>query len=206
MLYYLYAKSLGADVNIAFAPEHTYITFKDNLNNWQDIELTGRIFTTNDFYWLSGMIKSEQIKSGIYLRPITEKETISYLLTTLAITYVRTLGTDDQLLEMALIAKEYSPKSLTANMLLTGYSRDLWNHVLRQYEVFQLSDAQLAQDEKAQLIKKQKDASYDHLLKDLGYAKIPEWAYKKWLDGVNQLANKKQHIVKRRQLEHQLNK
>lgn len=206
MLFYLYAKAMGADANIAFAPEHTYITFKDHLGNRQNIELTGRMFTTNDFYWLSGFIKTEQRKSGIYLTPTSEKETIAYLLTTLTLTYVRTFGTDDRVLEMALTAKKHFPKSLTANMILVGYTQDLWKDILRQYDVYKLTETDLANDQTAQLAKKQKEAAKDYLFKNLGYSKMPEWAYKQWLDGVNASANRKQHIVKRRQLEHQLNK
>ncbi|MBS1506085.1 MAG: hypothetical protein JSS79_05530 [Bacteroidetes bacterium] len=206
MLYYLYAKMLGAEAYIAFAPEHSYITFKDHLGNWQNIELTGRIFTTNDFYWMSGFIKAEQLKSGIYLRPISEKETVAYLMTTLAIAYVRTFGADDRLLAMAQTAHIYSPKSLTANMLVTGYANELWKNVVRQYQVLGLSEKDLAADDTAQQIKKQQDAAYRHIMKDLGYAKIPDWAYKQWQDGVNRLAAKQQHLVKKRQLEHQLNR
>ncbi|GHM98871.1 hypothetical protein WSM22_03610 [Cytophagales bacterium WSM2-2] len=206
MLYFLYAKALGADAHLAFAPQHTYITFKDHLGDWQNIELTGKMFTTNDFYWQSGFIKTEQRKSGIYLTPISDKETISYLLTTLTLTYIKKFGTDDRALEMALTARENFPKSLTANMIVAGYTQELWKDILRQYDVFSLNETQLANDQKAQSIKKAKEAAKNHLLKDLGYAEMPQWAYKQWLDGVNKLANKKQHVVKRRQLEHQLNR
>lgn len=108
MLYYLYAKTFGAEVNIAFAPQHTYITFKDDLGDWQNIELTGRMFIATDFHWQSGFINAQQVQSGIYLRPSTEKETIAELLTTLALTYVKTIGSDDRLLQMATTAKSIS--------------------------------------------------------------------------------------------------
>jgi len=62
MLYYLYAKAFKADAYLAFAPQHSYITFKDNLGNWQNIELTGRMFIATDFHWQSGFIDSEQVK------------------------------------------------------------------------------------------------------------------------------------------------
>ena len=206
MLYYLFAKALGAEANLALAPEHSYITFKDNFGKRQNIELTGRMFTTTDFYWQTGVIKTEQTKSGIYLTPLSEKETLAELLTTLSKTYVKRFGVDDRLLEIATTAREYHPNSLSANMLLVGYSHELWKNVLRQYDVYGLSDNQLQNDEKAQAIKFNKDVTYNHLMKDLGYAKMPDWAYQVWLKGVNELANKQQHIVRRRQLEQQLNK
>jgi hypothetical protein len=206
MLYYLFAKALGADASLALAPEHSYITFKDNLGKRQNIELTGRMFTTTDFYWQTGVIKTEQTKSGIYLTPLSEKETLAELLATLSKTYVKRFGVDNRLLEMAVTAKQHHPNSLSANMLLVGYTHALWKHVLRQYDVYDLSDEQLAKDEKAQTIKRNKELAYNYLMKDLGYAKMPDWAYQAWLKGVNELANKQQHIVRKRQLEHQLNK
>ncbi len=206
MLYYLFAKALGAEVNLAFAPQHSYIMFKDKVGVWQNIELTGRIFTTNDFNWQSGFIKMEQVKSGMYMRPISEKETIAHLLTTLAITYARTFGTDDRVLEMALTANEYAPNDVTSNMIMTGYANELWKNVQRQYQVYNLPADQLTNDEKAQAIKQTRDKLLNHLYKELGWSKIPDAAYKKWLDGVNELAIKRQHIVRRRQLEQQLNR
>lgn len=206
MLYYLYAKALGAEANIAFAPEHSYITFKDNLGIRQNIELTGRMLTTTDFYWETGFIKTEQTKSGIYLTPLSDKETLAYLLTTLAKTYVKKFGVDNRLLEVASTAREYHPNSLSANMLLVGYSHELWKHVLRQYDVHGLSDSQLQNDKNAQAIKRNFDAAYNHIMQTLGYAKMPSWAYEQWLNGVNEAAKRQQHIVKKRQLEHQLNR
>jgi len=206
MLYYLFAKALGAEAHLAFAPQHSNIMFKDNEGVWQNIELTGRIFTTNDFNWQSGFIKMEQVKSGIYLRPISDKETIAHLLSTLAITYARTFGTDDRVLEMALTANEHAPNDITSNMILAGYTNELWKNVVRQYQVYNLPEVQFTNDEKAQAIKQTRDKLLNHLYKDLGWSKIPDAAYKKWLDGVNELAIKRQHIVRRRQLEQQLNK
>lgn len=206
MLYYLYAKALGAEVNLAFAPDHSYITFKDDRGTWQNIELTAGMLTTSDFYWQSGFIKAEQVKSGIYLKPLSEKETVSYLITTLTLAYVRTFGTDERVLDMALTAKDHFPNSLTANMILAGYSLELWKHVQRQYSTFRKSQADLDNDYQAQAIKQNSEKALNHVYQDLGWAKMPEWAYKKWLDGVNQLANKRQHLARKRQIEQQLNR
>jgi hypothetical protein len=206
MLYYMYAKTFGADVYVAFAPQHSYVTFKDNLGNWQNIELTARMFIATDYHWQSGFITTEQIKSGIYLRPSTEKETIAYLMTTLALSYVKTIGTDERVLQMATTAKQYFPKSLTANMIYAGYYIDLWNNIVRQYDVFQLPEDKFNNDEQARAIKQKAEAAASYVKKDLGWKEMPDWAYKKWLEGVNNLANRDQHIVRRRQLEQQLNR
>ncbi|MFM7857315.1 MAG: hypothetical protein ACKO96_36695 [Flammeovirgaceae bacterium] len=204
LLYYLFAKAFGAEAYLSFSPQHSHITFKDNVGNWQNIELTGRIFATNDFYWSSGFIKGEQVKSGIYLRPISEKETIAYLLTTLALSYVKTFGMDERVLDVALTARQYSPKSLTASMIVAGYAKAVWTNIQRQYETLGLGNAKLLSDTTAMAIKSQKEKAVNFVLKDLGYAEVPDWAYKQWLDGVNQLAMKQKHLVKRRQLEQQL--
>jgi hypothetical protein len=206
MLYYLYAKTFGADAYIAFAPQHSYITFQDKLGNWENIELTAPMFIATDFHWGSGFISAEQAKSGIYLRPSTEKETLTYLLTTLAITYARNFGTDERNLQMAETAKQYFPKNLTANMIYAGYYKDLYWNVVRQYEVHKISKDKFDNDEQAKAIEQRALSEIQYLKKDLGWEEIPDWAYKKWLDGVNESARRKQHLVKRRQLEQQLNR
>jgi hypothetical protein len=206
MLYYLYAKTFGAEAYLAFAPQHSYITFKDNFGNWQNIELTAPMFIASDFHWGSGFISAEQAKSGIYLRPSTEKETIAYLLTTLSITYTRNFGTDDRVLQMAETAKEYFPKNLTANMIYAGYYKDLFLNIQRQYDVHRISADKFNKDEQAKAIERKALSEIQYLKKDLGWTEIPDWAYKEWLDGVNESARRKQHLVKRRQLEQQLNR
>ncbi|HEV8513178.1 MAG TPA: hypothetical protein VGQ59_07865 [Cyclobacteriaceae bacterium] len=206
MLYYMYAKMFRADVYIAFAPQHSYVTFKDNLGNWQNIELTARMFIATDYHWQSGFITTEQVKSGIYLRPSTEKETIAYLMTTLALSYVKTIGTDDRVLQMATTAKQYFPRNLTANMIYAGYYNDLWNNIVRQYESFQMPKDKFNNDEQARTIKQKAEAAVSYVKRDLGWKEMPDWAYKKWLEGMNNLANKGQHIIRRRQLELQLNR
>lgn len=205
-LFFLFAKALKADADLAFAPEHSYITFKDKLGNRQNIELTGKMFTTTDFYWQTGFIKAEQVKSGIYLKPLSEKDVLVHLVTTLAKTYVRTFGTDERLIQMATTAKKYSPNDLSANMLMVGYQRDLYNHVLRQYDVFRLPESDFDNDQNAIAIKERMNLALVHLKKDLGYAKMPDWAYQQWLQGVNALAQKQQHFVRKRELELQLNR
>ena len=206
MLYYLYAKTFGADAHIAFAPQHSYITFKDKLGNWQNIELTAPMFIATDFHWGSGFISAEQAKSGIYLRPSTEKETLTYLLTTLAITYARNFGTDERNLQMAETAKKYFPKNLTSNMIYAGYYKDLYLNILRQYNMYQLSEDKFNNDEPRKAIEQKALAEIQYLKRDLGWTEIPDWAYKKWLDGVNESARRKQHLVRRRELEQQLNR
>jgi hypothetical protein len=107
---------------------------------------------------------------------------------------------------MGSTARNHFPNSLTANMILTGYNIELWKHVQRQFIIYGLSQDKLNNDEKAQTIKRNREAALNHIYKDLGWAKMPDWAYKRWLDGVNQLANKKQHLVRKRQLEQQFKK
>lgn len=203
-LFLLYAKAINANVNLAFAPEHSYITFKDNNGIRQNIELTGKMFTTTDFYWQTGFIKSEQVKSGIYLKPLSDTEVLVHLMTTLARAYVRTFGTDERLLDMAMISKHYAPNDLSANMLMLGYKKDLLQNIVRQYDVYKLSKAEFDNDMQRKEVEKEMYAAYDRLKKDLGYTKMPDWAYKQWLEGVDELAKKQQHIVKKRQLEQQL--
>ena len=205
MLYYLYAKALGAkDVHIAVAPEHTFITFKDGYNKWHNIELTGRSFTSDDFQWQGGFVKAPQVRSGIYLHPLTEQETLAYLLTTLSLTYIKSFGNDNRAYDMALTAKEYFPNSLTANMIVAGYFQDLCNHLKRQYGLYGLTQEAFSKDQRAQALNKARNEAVDHVLVDLGYEKIPDWHYQIWLESINELARKKQHLVKRRQLEQQI--
>ena len=204
MLFFLYSQAIGAEAHLAFAPQHSYIKFKDNFGNWNNIELTVRIFTTDDFLWQSNFLKAEQVRSGIYLRPLSHKETLAYMLTTLGLTYIKTFGVDDRALEISNTALKYFPNSLTGHMIQVGYYKALWSHVESQYQKSQKTQEQFQADKKAGYVWDQRIGSDDHIKKNLGWSKMPDAAYEAWLEGVNELANQRQHQVRKRELEQQI--
>ncbi len=204
MLFLLYAKEIGAEAFLAFAPEHTYIKFRDGRGNWQNIELTGRMFSTDDFLWSSGFITAEQVRSGIYLRPLPDKEVIAYQAANLAITYKRIFGVDDFVGTIGGMIVHYFPNNLNGNALMYGYYKTLSRFVSQQYKQHDLSENDLDKDENAQRVLVSEKGAATRITKRLGWREMPDWAYKAWLDGVNEIAAQRQHLVRKRQLEQQL--
>jgi hypothetical protein len=89
-------------------------------------------------------------------------------------------------------------------MIYAGYYKDLYLNILRQYEVYRISEDKFNNDQQRKQIEQQAFNAVRYVKKDLGFTEIPDFAYKKWLDGVNESARRQQHIVKRRQLEQQI--
>lgn len=93
-LYLILAEEIGAEAFLSLSPNHSYIKFRDEDDNWYNVELTNGMFTAESMILQSGFIKSEALQSGIYMQEMTEKQLLSQLLSDFAQGYARKFGYD----------------------------------------------------------------------------------------------------------------
>lgn len=115
ILFLILGKRLGLDMSLAMAPKHYFVRYKDNT--------TGKIFnyeTTNggsinrDVWYIKECGISEvAIQNGIYLKSLTNKETVASMLLLLPAHYV---GQKEYLkaMEVCDLALAYFPKNIVA--------------------------------------------------------------------------------------------
>lgn len=94
-LYKIIMDELGYKSHLALAPNHIYIKAHNKKVGWYNIELTCGDFPTDAWYAASGYIHTDAIRNGIYMRALTDKETVSMSLIDLAQGYQAKFGIRD---------------------------------------------------------------------------------------------------------------
>lgn len=99
LLYKCIAQDLKAEAKLTLGPSHAWIRHTDEKGKQINVELTSGQFPTDGILITELDIKREAIKTGAYFKPLTEKETIAFLLTQLALSYENKLGKFDEFTE-----------------------------------------------------------------------------------------------------------
>lgn len=116
-LYKILNDELGSKVYLALGPNHLYIKHKDNDNHWVNVELTNGSFPTDAWVISSLSINTDAIKSEIYMKPLTQKESVALCLFDLAEAYKFQYGLDDFVLQLCNTLIANFPKCIMAYMI-----------------------------------------------------------------------------------------
>lgn len=184
-LYYLMlAEEMNADANLAFAPNHTYVKFKDEEGEWQNAELTNGIFTTSSIILESGYIKSEALQNDIYMKEQDKKELLAQFYADLANGYAHKYGMDEFVGKTLDKALEYSPKNIYANLLKSTFQQAKLEYVAGHLGIKNLENPEALQNirfyPRALTLLQETKAQFNNI-DNLGYVPMPEGAYEEWL-------------------------
>lgn len=132
MYYKVLAEAIGAEAHITFAPQHLFIRHRDEQNSpkWVNVELTTQSLSRELFYIENFGITAEAIRNNVYLYPLSDKETIAYLLAELAAGYWRRFGRYD---DFVLKCAEKSLQYFTANPMALHQKGNVLNARLMNY-------------------------------------------------------------------------
>ncbi len=85
-LFILLGQRLGIDVTASTAPLHVLAKVKDEMTGaWYNVEPTSGANPTRDVWYRQHLpMTDEAIANGVYLQPLTKKETVAVMVTTLA--------------------------------------------------------------------------------------------------------------------------
>jgi Transglutaminase-like superfamily len=113
LLFVILGQKLGVDVTAAEAPNHVFVKYRDDEGKFINLETTsGAGFTRDEWMRQQFPMTDEAIASGIYMRPLTRKETVTIMVGTLLEFYDRQ-GMQDQRIALAKVAVEHSPKDVS---------------------------------------------------------------------------------------------
>lgn len=120
-LFVILGQRLGIEVTAATAPEHIFAKFKDESGNWISLETTSGANPARDI-WIrqQNPMTDESVANGIYLRPLSKKETVALMVDTLIEDFIHK-HQYEKAIEASDLVLEYHPKSVEA-MLHKGYS------------------------------------------------------------------------------------
>jgi|GEM_PF-380436 hypothetical protein len=195
LTYKLLATEIGAKANIAYSPNHSYITFPDNDNYYYNFECTSGAFTSYAFIMSSGYVSSNAINSGIYTVPVSDQQLLANQLNDLGIQHLMTFGTDDFQLQCAKRTLEVFPNNImalqsisnhqTAKVQATGY----YLGFPKPENIENYPDLKNEMDKRNNM--------YDYI-DMLGYTQMSDEVYKKWLNSVNlEKAKKESEEIKK---------
>lgn len=190
LLFLVLAQEMGAEAYMAYAPEHSYVKFKDEKGNWHNIELTMNRFTTDAFLLESGYIKAEAIRSRIFLDTVSTKRLLSESFFDLGRSYSRKYGVDEFVEMCANRALQVNPDDIFAWQLKSDYQTTLTDYVLRQRQI--RNEEQLTNDSIASA-HVQKTISIYQEIDRRGFETMPEEVYFRWLKSAEQEKNRQTH-------------
>lgn len=114
MLYKCIAQDLGAEAKLTLGPSHLWITHLDEEGNSVNVELTSGQLPSDGLMMTELGIRRAAVKSGAYFKPLTEKESIAFLLTELGFSYARKYDSYDDFTEKC---ADLSLQYMSANIL-----------------------------------------------------------------------------------------
>ncbi|HET7930344.1 MAG TPA: transglutaminase family protein [Rhodanobacteraceae bacterium] len=118
---------LGLDITLASAPEHLLAKYRNDHGDWINIEATSFGTKTDAGYQHDLDISPKAMTSGIYLRPLTRRESVAAMMDTL-MEFYKTQGRLDSIVAVANLALQTDPKDVEA-MLQKGSA---YFHLIKQ--------------------------------------------------------------------------
>jgi regulator of sirC expression with transglutaminase-like and TPR domain len=134
LLFVILGQRLGIDVTTATAPLHILVKFKDETGNMYNLETTSGANPARDVWYREQMpMTDEAVANGVYLRPLTRKETVAVMVTTLAEHYFEQREFE-KAITISDLTLEYYPRDVEA-MVRKGsaYYRLLAKYYLEKY-------------------------------------------------------------------------
>ncbi len=91
-LYKILADEVNVEAFIATAPMHVFIKHKDEKQQWWNLELTSGTFSRTSFIMESFNVSDAGIESGLYMKPLSDKESIALCLNDILVYYEKKTG------------------------------------------------------------------------------------------------------------------
>jgi len=185
-LYKMIMDELGQECHLALAPNHIYIKANNKKVGWYNIELTCADFPTDAWLMASGYIHLDAIRNKVYMKALTDKESVAMTLVDLAQGYQAKFGLQDGsfILQCCDTALEHFPNYINALLLKTEVLTDLYK---------QSTDT----DQKETLLAQMNFTATT--IHELGYRKMPSEMYAKWLGSLKgENTNERMKAVVRR--------
>jgi len=137
-LFLVLAQKLRLDATLATAPEHTFVKVKTEAGTYSNHECTDDGGLKSDASYIREFeIAATAVQKGIYLRPLTRKQTVLVMAATLGEHYYRTSNVAD-LHALADLMLEHEPYGLEGNRTRTAaYGLALDLRYRRKYARFE---------------------------------------------------------------------
>ncbi|TYA74958.1 hypothetical protein [Seonamhaeicola marinus] len=182
-LYMILAEEIGAESHLAFAPNHSFIRFKDQIGEWHNAELTSGAIMSDFLMLSSGFMKAETVQNGNYMTGLSKRQIMAQLLNDLASGYISKFGRDEFVQEVIDKSLELHPDGINPNIHQFNMKLARMSFVAQQLQAKnpeQLKPYPQAMQLLQELIEQ------DRKLKNLGFEEMPKERYEAWLNSLKQ--------------------
>ncbi len=124
LLFVILGQRLGVDVTASLVPKHVFVKYRDALGTWINLEATSGANPARDV-WVreQSPFTDEALANGLYMQPLTRKETVAVMAGTLSEYWLRH-GDYEKAIALSDLALAYYPKDVGAMLATaTGYGR-----------------------------------------------------------------------------------
>ena len=132
MFFIIIGQKLGLDVTASLAPNHVFVKYRDSDGTYYNIETTsGAGFARDSWMRQQSPMTDKAIAAGIYMRPLTKKETVGVMVDTL-LEFYGEQGFQEQRVKLARLVLQHSPRNVAVILhqhqaYLTIWRRDFAN-------------------------------------------------------------------------------
>lgn len=190
LLYLILAEELNIKAYLAIAPNHSYIKFGNQIQNYC-FETTNGTFTSDEWIVSSGYVSPSAIKNQIYLAPLTKDQVVAECLVDLESGLEFLCGKSDFSLKCAETTLNYYPKSIQAiltisNVITAECAKTASKHYFPKYDEYY----------KYPELKKQFDTmlNFELQVEETGYQKISSEQYETWRKSANEEKERREHL------------
>lgn len=176
LLYKSIAQKLNAEAKLTLGPSHAWIRHIDEEGNWANVELTSGQFPTDGILMTELDIKREAIQTRAYFKPLSDKETVAFLLTQLALSYENKFRKLDDFTEKCadLSIKHFEPNVIAYSIKMNNVAEKAIENQKENIDVSELHD---------------KYVNYQVTLNSLGADNIKPEDYNKWVSSMKTRKN-----------------
>ncbi len=180
-LYKILANEIGAEAHIAVAPNHFYIKHKNKASGWYNTELTSGIFPVDAWLMASGYIHLDAIVNKLYMEALSDKQSMALCMVDLAKGYQKKFGVladNNFIIKCTNTALAYYPNYINALLLKVETKKKLFENIMVEHNT--KKPASIFHIPKAKALFTEMSILYSKI-HTLGYRKMPEEMYLKWL-------------------------
>jgi len=125
LLFKILSERLNSESFLALAPNHIYIKHLSEEGSWVNVELTNPSFPSDGWIMSSMAISSEAVRNGVYMKPLSAKESIAMCMLDLANNYIEQNGYDVFVEMCAENVLKHFPNNMYAIILKSNYLGEL---------------------------------------------------------------------------------
>jgi len=172
------AEKLGAKTYLSFAPQHSFIKYRDSKGAIHSYEPTSNWKISDKWYIENLGIKSEAIQSGIYLDTLNKKMIVANCILDLAFGYLKKNGASDGkfINDCINTAMQYFPRknNITAYFIKGSLLARQLETLLRSHGIKDIKDIDKVEGARTLYQELQRN---EEVIKQLGFQDMPESMY-----------------------------